>query len=219
MKYPRLKVAISLFGIFLLSSCSTNTLPTPEIIGGAWGQFGIDKNINVTTIDNYLKREDTIYHDMRMLVDPADFSVVGGDSHLSGFINGFSVIPYPILCDKLDLPAEVGVGYQGETLFSFVNNEYRSNYNESMAILESLFPRDKNIFVMCGAGGYALSTKTMLISLGWNKDKIWNVGCYWSYVGNNNVEVRKTNNEGETYYDFAVVDYRNIDFSCLHSLS
>ena len=219
MNHQRFKVALSFFGVLLFSSCTTNALPTPEIIGGAWGQFGIDKNINVTTIDNYLNRQDTIYHDMRMLVDPANFSVIGGDSYLSGFIKGFSVIPYPILCDKLDLPVEVGTGYQGETLFSYSNDEYHPNYKESMTILESLFPRDKNIFVMCGAGGYALATKTMLISLGWNKDKIWNVGCYWSYVGNNNVEVRKTNNEGEIYYDFSVVNYRDIDFGCLHLLS
>ncbi len=218
MKYSISKIGISFTLILLFSSCSTSVLPKPEIIGGAWGQFGIDKNINVTTIDNYLNRDDTVYHDMRMLVDPADFSVIGGDSYLSGFIKGFSVIPYPLLCDRLDLPTEVGDGYQGDTLFTYSDSSYSPKYKESMSILESLFPKDKNVFVMCGAGGYALATKTLLVSLGWKEDKIWNVGCYWSYVGSNNVQVKKINDDGEVYYDFSLVDYHTIDFSYLHLL-
>ena len=35
-----------------------------------------------------------------------------------------------------------------------------------MDILEYLFPKDKFIFIMCGAGGYANFTKQMLVSLG-----------------------------------------------------
>ena len=31
------------------------------------GDFGVDRNINVDTIDKYLGRSDTVYRDMRML--------------------------------------------------------------------------------------------------------------------------------------------------------
>ena len=37
---------------------------------------------------------------------------------------------------------------------------------------------------MCGGGGYAGMTKNMLVSLGWDKDKIYVVGGYWFYEGN-----------------------------------
>lgn len=225
----RQKSRIKIFRFFALAvmtagslfSCgnSLSSLPTPETIGGEWGKFGIDKNINVNTIDSYLDRSDTVYRDMRMLVDPADFSKVGGDSYLSGFIRGFTVVPYPYLCDKLDLPEEVGTGYQGSTLYSYKNGIYTANYKESLSILQDLFPSDKNIFVMCGAGGYAEETKELLIYLGWNKDKIWNVGCYWSYEGKNNVSVKKTDDEGNVYYAFYLVDYRVIDFSYLTQTS
>ena len=83
-----------------------------------------------------------------------------------------------------------------------------------MDILEALFPKDKNIFLMCGGGGYAGMTKNLLVSLGWNEEKIFNVGGYWSYKGKNNVAV-KTERDGKVAYDFFKVPYHNIDFSTL----
>ena len=38
---------------------------------------------------------------------------------------------------------------------------------------------------MCGGGGYAGMTKTMLVALGWDEEKIYNVGAYLSYEGQN----------------------------------
>lgn len=56
---------------FLITKKETKTnLPKPEITDGLRGTFGIDKNINEKTIDNYLNRTDTVYRDMRMLKDP-----------------------------------------------------------------------------------------------------------------------------------------------------
>ena len=59
--------------------------------------------------------------------------------------------------------------------FSLENNEYIPNYNESISIINSLFPKDKYIFLMCGGGGYASMTKNLLISLGYDQNKIYNV--------------------------------------------
>ena len=62
---------------------------------------------------------------------------------------------------------EVGSPYSGKTLFYMdQNGEIKANYEESMAILEKLFPKDKYIFLMCGGGGYAGMTKNLLVSLG-----------------------------------------------------
>ncbi len=68
---------------------------------------------------------------------------------------------------------------------------------------------------MCGAGGYAGITKKMLVSLGWDENKIYNVGGYWNYTGKNNVDIRRKLN-GEEIYDFWKVSYHDIDFSKLH---
>ena len=191
------------------------SLPKPEVTGGVRGEFGIDKNINEETIDNYLNRKDSVYRDMRMLKDPGNYEAIGGDAYLSGFVKGFEVVPYPYLVNVSGLPKEVGETYTGKTLFTEKDGEYTANYKESMDILEYLFPKDKNIFLMCGGGGYAGMTKTMLIKLGWDENKIYNVGGYWYYEGNNNIEV-KTTKYGKISYDFWKIAYHDIDFTLLH---
>lgn len=194
-------------------------LPAPELSEGIRGsEFGIDKNINETTLDNYLSRSDTVYRDMRMLKDPGNYEAIGGDSYLSGFVEGFEVVPLPYLVNIDGLPEAVGSTYTGKTLFTkTVDGEYKANYAESMSILEYLFPKDKNIFLMCGGGGYAGMTKTMLTALGWDADKIYNVGAYWSYDGKHNIVVKNTEH-GDTTYDFWKVPYHDIDFKTLHEL-
>ena len=210
-------------GYFIFKGDTTNnveeTLPKPEISEGIRGeQFGIDKNINESTIDEYLGRSDSVYRDMRMLKDPGNYEAIGGDSYLSGFVEGFEVVPLPYLTNVTGLPEDVGETYTGETLFTQdESGNYVANYEESMEILEAIFPKEKNIFLMCGGGGYAGMTKTMLVALGWDENKIYNVGAFWSYNGNNKVEVKKTI-DGEDYYNFSIVPYYNIDFTTLHEV-
>ena len=224
MKKIFLKTSLTILLCLSLCACSTKNelknLPTPEITNGIRGeQFGIDKNINEETIDEYLNRPDSVYRDMRMLKDPGNYEAIGGDSYLSGFIKGFEVVPYPLLVNVTGLPEEVGDTYTGNTLYTLNDEgEYIANYEESLKILEYYFPKDKNIFLMCGGGGYAGMTKTMLVALGWNEKRIYNVGGYWYYEGKNNVEVKKTNSDSSVSYDFWKVIYHDIDFDNLREV-
>ncbi|MCI6932524.1 MAG: hypothetical protein MR765_05325 [Tenericutes bacterium] len=213
-----LSLGLNIYNLVNRKTSKTSELPKPELSEGLRGTFGIDKNINETTIDNYLNRSDSVYRDMRMLKDPGNYEAIGGDSYLSGFIKGFEVVPYPYIVNVTGLPEEVGKTYEGKTLFTLKDGKYIANYNESLIILEYLFPKDKNIFLMCGAGGYAGSTKEMLVALGWDENKIYNIGGYWYYNGNNNVEVKRTTNN-KTYYDFYKINYHNIDFTNLTKVS
>ncbi len=191
-------------------------LPAPEVSEGQRGELGIDKNVNEETIDQYLGRKNAVYRDMRLLIDPADYEAIGGDAYLSGMVDGFEVVPLPYLVNVTGLPAEVGETYKGDTLFTVdADSNYTANYKESMAVLEALFPKDKEIFLMCGGGGYAGMTKAMLVALGWDGSKIYNVGGYWFYNGENNVEIKRVNEAGETVYDFYKIPYHDIDFSAL----
>ena len=202
----------------MLTACGDSQpkeLPKPEITGGARGEMGIDKNINEATIDQYLGREDAVYRDMRMLEDPAQYENIGGDRFLSGYIEGFEVVPLPYIMPVNGLPMAVGETYSGDTLFGYNDDwDFVPLYEESMSILEELFPKDKVIFLMCGGGGYAGMTKNFLVSLGWDPDKIYNVGGYWFYNGEHNVQVKKEEN-GEVTYDFDSVPYHDIDFKSL----
>lgn len=186
-------------------------LPLPEATGGARGMLGIDKNINEKTIDQYLNRKDSVYRDMRMLKDPGNYEAIGGDSYLSGFVEGFEVVPYPYLTAVKGLPEEVGETYTGKTLFKETEKgKYEANYKESLEILEYYFPKDKNIFLMCGGGGYAGMTKSLLVSLGWDENKIYNVGGYWYYDGKHNIKTKE-----DDHYNFWKVIYHDIDFDSL----
>ncbi len=210
-------VIILLIFSFVMFGCTNEklkSLPKPEVMSGIRGEmFGIDKNINESTIDNYLGRNDTVYRDLRMLKDPGNYEAIpGGDSYLSGFVNGFEAIPLPLIINVTGLPEEVGNTYMGPTLFTLKDEVYEANYEESMSILEYYFPKDKNIFLMCGGGGYAGMAKNMLIKLGWDANKIYNVGAYWSYEGNNNVQVKR-NVDGKFKYDFWKVTYHDFNFA------
>ena len=110
-------------------------IPTPEISEGMRGELGIDKNVNESTIDNYLNRTDSVYRDMRMLVDPANYEAIGGDKYLSGIVDGFEVVPLPYLITPEGLPEAVGESYTGKTLFTrLANGKVIANYTESKQI-------------------------------------------------------------------------------------
>ena len=207
------------FAIKETQECSNKkeaSLPKPEVTEGLRGDLGIDKNVNEETIDKYLNRSDSVYRDVRMLKDPGNYEAIGGDSYLSGFVKGFEVVPLPYLVNVKGLPSEVGDTYVGKTLFTLDDDgNYTANYKESVEILEYLFPKDKYIFLMCGGGGYAGMTKSLLVSQGWDENKIYNTGGYWYYNGKNNVKVKNENN-GDVTYDFYKVSYHDIDFDSLH---
>ena len=208
-------VLVFCLGRFAFPNTAPAGLPKPELSEGERGQFGIDKNINEKTIDQYLGRSDSVYRDLRMLKDPGNYEAIGGDSYLSGFVNGFEVVPLPYIVNVTGLPEAVGQTYTGTTLFTNKNGEYIPNYAESYDVIEALFPKDKVIFLMCGGGGYAGMMKNMLIALGWDAEKIYNVGGYWFYNGENNVKLVRDAGDGELKYDFYKVPYHNIDFSTL----
>ena len=59
--------------------------------------------------------------------------------------------------------------------------------------------------------------KNLLIDLGWDEDKIYNVGGYWYYDGKYNIDVKETKN-GITKYNFWKVNYHEIDFDSLSKI-
>ena len=199
---------VFLFGATYLEKINKKVeLPLPK----EGGELQVDVNINVENIDDYLNLDNAVYRDMRMLVDEADYENIGGDSYLSGYVKGFEIVPYPYLVNVTGLPDAVGKPYSGKTLFTVdEDGKYTANYKESLAILEYLFPKDKTIFLMCGGGGYAGMTKSMLVSLGWDKDKIYNTGGYWSYNGENKVILKEDEN-----FEYWKAPYHYIDFSLL----
>lgn len=209
-----LVVGAFLLGRYAFPNSGLATLPEPEVSEGQRGELGIDKNVNESTIDSYLGRSDAVYRDLRMLKDPGNYEAIGGDSYLSGYVDGFEVVPFPYIVNVSGLPEEVGETYSGKTLYrQHSDGSYTANYEESLTILEGLFPKDKVVFLMCGGGGYSGMMKAMLVALGWDESKIYDVGGYWFYEGENKVEVKRELDDGSVVYDFWKVPVHEIEFS------
>jgi hypothetical protein len=211
----------------ILAGCGAEKAPAPlpKAQTDENSQFGVDKNINMETIDQYLFREDVVYRDVRMLFDPADYAAIGGEADLTRTIEGFKIVPYPYLATLSQLP--VGGAYNGECLFTVewtAEGEVASakaNYRESMMILEELFPKDKAIFLMCGGGGYAQMTKELLVFLGWEEALLYNIGANWTYTGAHALEliVYPEYADEQNIYATWRADYAYIVFDKLQALT
>lgn len=212
--------------LLILCSCGNNTsakaetkasLPAPQTDENS--MFGVDKNINISTIDNWLSRDDVVYRDMRMLFDPADYGAIGGEADLTHTIEGFKIVPFPYIATLQSLP--VDGAYSGECLYDVVwdyDGSIKSavpNYRESEMILTELFPKDKAIFLMCGGGGYAGMMQKLLIYLGWDAQKIYNIGGNWEYRGSHGLELLVYPEEagGKNIYATWRADYAYLDFT------
>jgi len=194
------------------------TLPPPEPDGGP---FGVDVNINMTTIDNYLNRPDVAYIDVRMLYDPADFPAIGGIANLTCTLPGYRIVPYPFLATLSAMP--VANAYEGDTLYEVVWGDNREileitlNYAEADIILNNLFPKDKIIFLMCGGAGYSSLTRVLLIHLGWDESRIYHTGGNWHYEGE--MELDMTVSATDSNIATWRVNYAFIDFDRLTKIS
>lgn len=223
-------ISLGLFG------CSCKKIEIPAASAGVFDMnsqsFGVDKNINVGTIDNYLNLENVVYRDMRLLVDSQGYDDLTPTSSgmLTATIEGFRISSLPYIANLWEgmLPPGVLEDYQGKDLgytplFNVVwkeNGEIESiseNYVESKYVLEEVFPKDKLIFLMCGGGGYAWMTKQILIKLGYDETKVYNLGGFWAYTGEHSVELVSYYDgdvQGayeEQFYSFYNANYMAID--------
>ena len=197
-------------------------LPAPEPDGGP---FGIDVNINMGTIDDYLGRPDVAYIDMRMLFDPADFESIGGISTLTRTLPGYRIVPLPYLATLSAMP--VSGAYDGPRLFEVLWGDdggilsLSPNYLESGIILDELFPKDKPIFLMCGGAGYSALTRALLIHMGWDPNLIYSTGGNWYYEGDQALPLTIPHDgaDGGLIHATWRANYAFIDFEHLHRLA
>jgi len=216
--------------------CSCGKVKVPKANDGVFDgdnqSFGVDTNVNINTIDNYLNLDYVAYRDMRLLVDSSGYDDLTPTSSgmLTATIEGFRISSLPYIANLWEgmLPPPVldnPVEQDYTPLFNVVWNSDGSiasiseNYEESMQVLEEIFPKDKLIFLMCGGGGYAWMTKQILVKLGYDTTKVYNIGGFWAYSGNHKVEMvsyyDKNNNgayEG-SYYSFYNANYMAIEES------
>jgi len=182
------------------------------------GPFGVDVNINMDTIDDYLERPDVAYFDMRMFYDTADYESIGGVSKLTRTFPGYRIVPAPYLFNLGEMP--VAGAYEGKTLFTITWGEpmgtvidIKANYLESEVILNEIFPKDKPIFLMCGGAGYTALTRGLLVNRGWDESKIYHTGGNWHYEGDKSLDLMVSGSDSviATWRaNYAFIDFDNL---------
>ncbi|MBR2790344.1 MAG: hypothetical protein IKD70_06990 [Eggerthellaceae bacterium] len=213
-----------------LSACSTaadvpktDAVTLPPADPDPESMFGVDKNVNMATIDAFIASgalNNAALRDMRLADDPAHYEAIGGDSKLSMMIEGFTVVPYPYIGSLQVLPVEGA--YVGPALYSVVWDDAgsivsaTSNYAQAPDLLEDLFPKDKPILLMCGGGGYAGMMRKLLVYLGWNSERIYNIGGMWDYVGKHPVQLISYADPAHPKYYLWRASMPIIDFSTLN---
>lgn len=117
-------------------------------------------SINVENLTDFLGRDDVVYIDLRDYNDYAK-------KHLKNF----EVIPY------FALIFDAEAGSEGKPqLYSGSVDAPVATYEESDALLEAMFPKDKTIFLMCQSGGRVANMMKLLAAKGYDMSKIYNVG-------------------------------------------
>ena len=164
---------LALAGVLAFTGCSCKDKgdDLPELpaarLGDAEGCYAdnYDKtcsSINAKNLYNYLGRSDVDYIDLRNFSD-YEFE------HLEGFRN---------VQFFADIWNKDGVA-TGQQLF---NQDYTPKYKDSVEILESYFPKDKTLFIMCQSGARVAWLMEILEMNGWDMSKVYNVGGMGLYT-------------------------------------
>ena len=110
----------------------------------------------------YLGREDSVYIDLR-----SDEEIVTSSGAGMGYIEGFQVIDYNKYI------------YNNNTGWFIKSNDEHNlmpRYSYSVDFLENVFPKDKNLFIMCGAGVRVTTMLKILELNGYDMSRVYNIG-------------------------------------------
>ena len=109
-------------------------------------------------------------------------ALVPGEGQVA--VKDFFTVPGIRFIDMRDASEGYGVGHieRFESISHFkvvaplFNSDFTPKYEESVDILEELFPKDQTYFLMCQSGGRVATTIKILLANGWEASQLYNVG-------------------------------------------
>lgn len=150
------------------SATEAGELPAPLVNEDDEAPYAAtNSSITVDNLDEYLNREDVVYIDIR---DYNDYS--------KKHFKNFEVIPYfgYIFNEEANTNPEMIQLYGGSP------EEPVEVYEQSDALLNAMFPKDENLFIMCEKGGRVTQLMQVLDARGYDMSKIYNVGGVGQYT-------------------------------------
>jgi len=186
-----MKKLLPLICLIMLCSCSTTTnnvieetketiiteLPAKENPESA---SMMDSPLNPKNIDNYLFLENVNY------VDTRSFNQIISEGSIAGFknISFYEMIAFYTKQDNILFTMEKKYDEKGNviTLLGEVGS-FSPNYQESIQILEELFPKDMQHVFFASAGVESNYLINLLIQYGWNPATLYNCGSFSNGMG------------------------------------
>jgi rhodanese-related sulfurtransferase len=183
----RNRLIVLMIGILLLGCTPVsvdddpmkNPLPTKK---SADSTLMSESVINVSNLDEYLFRDDTYYVDTREINQWLE------EGHVAGFVN----IPFYQAVANIKTSTDVLYSFDrirdagGNVTVSLGEpGSFSANYEESLSILNAIFPKDKNIIFLSTAGVEASYLIALLIQEGYDGGKLYNAGPFSNTVGSN----------------------------------
>lgn len=185
-----------LFFVLCLSGCSCKkeeqALTIPNKVS-ATDSSTITTPINASNLDKYLFREDVQYIDLRGIDDIIN----------DGYISGFEFIPFHAMIASFSSPSTLYKmkdvkDENGKWTYAGQIGGFYPQYQESAQVINNMFDKNKYIFFVSQAGSEGSYMINLLIQLGYDGNKLYNVcgvigteGAYsYSTKGNQNYFVK-----------------------------
>lgn len=175
----------------------------------------VDSGVTTSNIDNYLFRDDVAYVDLR------PYSWIAKDGHIAGF--GFypfyDFIAHRQYSDRLFNMDTVYLD-NGNKILGGEIGSFSPNYEESELIINKLFPKNKYIFAISQSGLESCYFLNLLIQLGYDSSRLYNIGGFSVSTGFSNIAYTSLENpkylvKGNNILDGAT----NITFDFMNNLT
>ena len=164
------KIIVVILAIFMIVGCAkdNNNIPLKK---NSTDNASLNSPINSHNLDKYMNRSDVQYVDLRsskMVLE-------------EGYVSGFEFIPfYNIIAsfsgDSTLYKMERTTDEEGNNIYAGQIGSFKALYEESQSIIESLFSKDKYIFLISQGGSESSYLINLLIQLGYNGNLLYNVG-------------------------------------------
>lgn len=174
---------ILLFMLFLLTivSCGNTKQGIPSKKNNQSVAI-VDSGVNTSNIDEYLFRDDVIYVDLR------PYSWVAKDGHIAGFsfYPFYDLIAHRNYTDRLFMMDTV-YSEDGNKIIGGEVGTFTPNFIESEIVINNIFPKDKYIFAISQSGLESCYFLNLLIQLGYDSSKLYNIGGFSISTGFDNL--------------------------------
>ena len=166
-------ITMLLFLTFILGGCSCKQGDTQLDIPAKstpTETSTITTPINATNLDKYLFRDDVQYVDLR------EYDLIAKTGHIAGF----EFIPFHSLIasfrdERTLYKMKDSQDENGKWTYAGTIGGFYPQYNESKQLIKSLFDSEKYIFFVSHAGSESTYMINLLIQLGYDGNKLYNI--------------------------------------------